>query len=215
MYQLLNGLKYIHDKKIAHRDLKPENVLLSKAGVIKICDFGSSKVLNQEGKNTPYIVSRYYRAPELILCLTNYTVSIDIWAAGCILAELILQVPFFKGKTEGDQLFKIFETMGSLSPHEKKEFKSMVVFDASLLDTFSEYKRKNLAEIFSMVEDRKNLIDLLEKMLAYLPSKRISAEEAMKHPFFKEQRLEDEERKAKLYELEESYESTAMPTGSF
>lgn len=91
----------------------------------------------------------------------------------------------------------------------------MVVFDASLLDTFSEYKRKNLAEIFSMVEDRKNLIDLLEKMLAYLPSKRISAEEAMKHPFFKEQRLEDEERKAKLYELEESYESTAMPTGSF
>lgn len=63
MYQLLNGLKCIHDKKVAHRDLKPENVLLSKTGIIKICDFGSSKIIDEKGKNTPYIVSRYYRAP--------------------------------------------------------------------------------------------------------------------------------------------------------
>jgi serine/threonine protein kinase len=60
---LLNGLKNIHDLNIAHRDLKPENVLLSKKGVIKICDFGSSKIIDPKGKNTPYIVSRYYRAP--------------------------------------------------------------------------------------------------------------------------------------------------------
>ena len=86
MYQLLNGLKEIHSLSIAHRDLKPENVLLSKDGIIKICDFGSSKVINELGKNTPYIVSRYYRAPELILCVTDYDVSIDIWAAGCIFA---------------------------------------------------------------------------------------------------------------------------------
>lgn len=65
---------------IAHRDLKPENILISKEDVIKICDFGSSKILDFEhGKNTPYIVSRYYRAPELILCVTNYSTSIDIW----------------------------------------------------------------------------------------------------------------------------------------
>jgi len=63
MYQLLNGLKNIHEKNIAHRDLKPENVLLSKDNVIKICDFGSSKIIDPNGKNTPYIVSRYYRAP--------------------------------------------------------------------------------------------------------------------------------------------------------
>lgn len=99
MYQLLNGLKNIHEKNIAHRDLKPENVLLSKDGVIKICDFGSSKIIDPNGKNTPYIVSRYYRAPELILCLTKYSTAIDIWAAGCIMAELFLLTPIFKGKT--------------------------------------------------------------------------------------------------------------------
>jgi glycogen synthase kinase 3 beta len=96
MYQLLNGLKNIHEKNIAHRDLKPENVLLSKDGVIKICDFGSSKIIDPNGKNTPYIVSRYYRAPELILCLTKYSTAIDIWAAGCIMAELFLLTPIFK-----------------------------------------------------------------------------------------------------------------------
>jgi serine/threonine protein kinase len=120
MFQLLNGLAWIHSKKIAHRDLKPENVLLSKEGVIKICDFGSSKVIDEKGKNTPYIVSRYYRAPELIMCISKYSVEIDIWAAGCILAELFLLTPLFKGKTEGDQLFKIFEVLGSFTPAEAK-----------------------------------------------------------------------------------------------
>ncbi len=79
-------MKNIHKYNIAHRDLKPENVLLSEKGEVKICDFGSSKIIDSYGKNTPYIVSRYYRAPELILCITKYTTAIDIWAAGCILA---------------------------------------------------------------------------------------------------------------------------------
>ena len=99
MYQILNGLEYIHSKGISHRDLKPENILISESGHVKICDFGSSKVINPNGKNTPYIVSRYYRAPELILCITSYTTAIDIWAAGCILAELFLLHPFFKGRS--------------------------------------------------------------------------------------------------------------------
>lgn len=90
-------------------------MLLSKEGVIKICDFGSSKVIDPNGKNTPYIVSRYYRAPELMLCLTKYTTAIDVWAAGCIMAELALLTPIFKGKTEGDQLFAIFRVLGSMS----------------------------------------------------------------------------------------------------
>lgn len=98
MYQLLNGLNNIHKLSIAHRDLKPENVLISKDGIIKICDFGSSKVMDKTGKNTPYMVSRYYRAPELIMCITKYTEAIDIWAAGCILVELFTYDPIFKGK---------------------------------------------------------------------------------------------------------------------
>ena len=73
------GLKFIHEKNICHRDLKPENIIYSKYKEIKICDFGSSKWIDKNGKNTPYIVSRYYRAPELIMGFTNYNNKIDIW----------------------------------------------------------------------------------------------------------------------------------------
>jgi serine/threonine protein kinase len=80
--QILTGLKEMHEREIVHRDLKPENVLVTEEDVIKICDFGSSKILDPNGKNTPYIVSRYYRAPELILGVSNYSEKIDIWATG-------------------------------------------------------------------------------------------------------------------------------------
>ncbi len=107
---------------------------MSKEGKIKICDFGiklnnmvgSSKILEPFSKNTPYIVSRYYRAPELLLCIHNYSTAIDVWgnyfiiykAAGCILAELITLQPLFCADTEGNQLFKIVELMGSPSEEE-------------------------------------------------------------------------------------------------
>lgn len=87
--EILTGLKYMHELNICHRDLKPENVLL-KDGEAKICDLGSSKVLDKvSNMNTPYVVSRYYRAPELILATSVYNESIDIWSVGCILFELI------------------------------------------------------------------------------------------------------------------------------
>ena len=79
MKQILEGMRYVHQQKICHRDLKPENILLTKDGTIKICDFGSAKVLDEEGLNTPYIVSRYYRALELILACSDYSNKIDIW----------------------------------------------------------------------------------------------------------------------------------------
>lgn len=111
MKQILTGMAYVHKMKICHRDLKPENILISEFGVIKICDFGSAKMMEANKLNTPYIVSRYYRAPELTLGCTDYTNKIDIWgkitinnyflAIGCIFAEFIMQKPLFPGKTEG------------------------------------------------------------------------------------------------------------------
>lgn len=80
---------FVHDKGIVHRDLKPENILINEDGVVKLCDFGSAKIIDPSGKNTPYIVSRYYWAPELILGISHYNSMIDIWAVGCIFAELI------------------------------------------------------------------------------------------------------------------------------
>lgn len=85
----MKGLVFVHKLGIVHRDLKPENVLITDEDVIKICDFGSAKVIDTSGKNTPYIVSRFYRAPELILGVSSYGAKIDIWATGCIFAELI------------------------------------------------------------------------------------------------------------------------------
>jgi glycogen synthase kinase 3 beta len=101
MRQILEGMSYVHEREICHRDLKPENILLTEDGIIKICDFGSAKILNEDATNTPYIVSRYYRAPELILACSDYSNKIDIWAIGCIFAELMTLRPLFPGKTEG------------------------------------------------------------------------------------------------------------------
>jgi serine/threonine protein kinase len=100
MKQILQGMDYVHKQGITHRDLKPENILKTDEGVIKICDFGSAKQLHEK-LNTPYIVSRYYRAPELILACSDYTNKIDIWAIGCIFAEFMTLRPLFPGKTEG------------------------------------------------------------------------------------------------------------------
>lgn len=79
MRQILTGMAYVHKQGVCHRDLKPENILKNEKGVVKICDFGSAKILSPDGLNTPYIVSRYYRAPELILACSDYTNKIDIW----------------------------------------------------------------------------------------------------------------------------------------
>ena len=94
--QIFNGLKNMHELGICHRDLKPENILL-KDGEVKICDVGSSKIIDMSDKkmNTPYIVSRYYRAPELILACNKYDFSIDIWATGCIFFELLTKIILF------------------------------------------------------------------------------------------------------------------------
>jgi glycogen synthase kinase 3 beta len=89
MKQIFEGMDYVHKQKVCHRDLKPENILLTDDGVIKICDFGSAKVLDEETSlNTPYIVSRYYRAPELILACSDYTNKIDIWGKCAVINEL-------------------------------------------------------------------------------------------------------------------------------
>ena len=104
--QILNGLYHMHQLRIVHRDLKPENILL-KEGQAKICDFGSSKFIDETTfKNTPYVVSRYYRAPELIFATNRYNEAIDIWAVGCILFELITRTPLFPGDTEGLQILE-------------------------------------------------------------------------------------------------------------
>jgi len=114
--EIFNGLKNMHEIGISHRDLKPENILL-KDKEVRICDVGSSKILDKGPNymNTPYVVSRYYRAPELILACYKYDHSIDIWATGCIIFELLTTTPMFPGDAEGLQIVEMQQILGSPS----------------------------------------------------------------------------------------------------
>ncbi|CAD8186337.1 unnamed protein product [Paramecium octaurelia] len=185
LYQMLKGLDQIHRKHIAHRDLKPENILV-KDGKIKLCDFGSAKQLNPSTINTPYIVSRFYRAPELLLGVTEYDVSIDIWAIGCIMAELALLEPLFIGKSEGDQFFQILRILGSFTKSDLKYYQKVVPFDVKLFKEFPKYEPIDLEEKFEHVDDKDLFIDLLSKLLKYIPEERITASQALKHQYFSE-----------------------------
>lgn len=138
MYQLLRSLAYIHSVGICHRDIKPQNLLLNPAtGVLKLCDFGSAKILVAGEPNVSYICSRYYRAPELIFGATNYTTNIgtclsfetgrvftplmtDIWSTGCVMAELMLGQPLFPGESGIDQLVEIIKVLGTPSREQIK-----------------------------------------------------------------------------------------------
>ncbi|XP_027155134.1 shaggy-related protein kinase eta isoform X1 [Coffea eugenioides] len=119
-YQIFRGLAYLHNVAgVCHRDLKPQNVLVDPLShQVKICDFGSAKVLVKGEANISYICSRFYRAPELIFGATEYTSSIDIWSAGCVLAELLLGQPLFPGENAVDQLVEIIKVLGTPTREE-------------------------------------------------------------------------------------------------
>ena len=189
MKQMLKGLEYCHSKNIVHRDLKPENVLFTEDERVKICDFGSSKFIEKDTKSTPYIVSRYYRAPELLLGKCDYDDKIDIFAAGCIFAELFTLIPLFPGKTEGLQ---IFEHMCILGNPPKGYFEKFQLPE-SFLNYFVNMDKIDKADIKNVInqnkfyneDDVKEAGDLILKMIAWDSDERISAKNALKHPFFK------------------------------
>ncbi|MEQ2177095.1 Glycogen synthase kinase-3 beta [Goodea atripinnis] len=119
MYQLFRSLAYIHSQGVCHRDIKPQNLLVDpETAILKLCDFGSAKQLVRGEPNVSYICSRYYRAPELIFGATDYTASIDIWSAGCVLAELLLGQPIFPGDSGVDQLVEIIKVFKPRTPPE-------------------------------------------------------------------------------------------------
>ncbi|KAJ2969732.1 hypothetical protein NUW54_g12893 [Trametes sanguinea] len=185
MYQLLRSLMYIHSIGICHRDIKPQNLLLNPAtGVLKLCDFGSAKILVPGEPNVSYICSRYYRAPELIFGATNYTTNIDIWSTGCVMAELMLGQPLFPGESGIDQLVEIIKVLGTPS---REQIKTM---NPNYMEhKFPQIKPHPFSKVFRP-RTAPEAIDLVSKLLEYTPEARLSAVEAMCHPFFDELRQE-------------------------
>ena len=189
--QLLLGLDFCHKKNIVHRDLKPENVLFTEDEQVKICDFGSSKCIKEKATSTPYIVvSRYYRAPELILGKTDYNSKIDIFAAGCIIAELFTLTPLFPGKTEGLQIFEHMCILGNPGKEYFSKFnlpKNFVeYFDGIKVEGIKNFEKLINEDSYYSEEDAYNASKLILNMLAWDIDKRYSAEQCLNHEFFKE-----------------------------
>jgi len=183
-YQICRALAYIHNCiGICHRDIKPQNVLVNPhTHQLKICDFGSAKVLVRGEPNISYICSRYYRAPELIFGATEYTTAIDLWSTGCVMAELLLGQPLFPGESGVDQLVEIIKVLGTPTREEIK----------CMNPNYTEFKFPQIkAHPWHKVFQKKlppEAVDLVSRFLQYSPNLRCTALEACMHPFFDELR---------------------------
>jgi glycogen synthase kinase 3 beta len=181
MFQLARALAHIHGLGICHRDIKPQNLLIDpQRFVLKLCDFGSSKVLIRGEPNVAYICSRYYRAPELIFGSNDYTTIIDIWSFGCVMAELLLGAPIFPGNTGVDQLVEIIKALGAPSKEDLRRMNPQ----------YQEFSFPNIrAHSFQTIfpeGTNEGAIDVMGNLLKYIPEQRLTAIEIVTKPFFLE-----------------------------
>ncbi|KAH9542836.1 hypothetical protein CY35_13G028300 [Sphagnum magellanicum] len=185
LYQLLRGLKYIHSANILHRDLKPSNILINYNDcLLKICDFGLARTSCEDDFLTEYVVTRPYRAPELLLGSHSYSAAVDMWSVGCIFMEMLTGEPLFPTRSQQEHpvnhLKLITELLGTpdesdllflQSPEARVRIKSALLGQ----------ERKPLASRFP--QTTAVACDLAEKMLQFNPTRRITAEEALAHPY--------------------------------
>lgn len=181
MYQLFRSLAYIHSLGICHRDIKPQNLLLNhETGTLKLCDFGSAKILVKGEPNVSYICSRYYRAPELIFGAADYSTAIDVWSAGCVLAEMLLGQPLFPGDSGVNQLVEIIRVLGTPS---REQIQCM---NSNYTDfKFPQWKTVPWDKVYRAYT-LPEAIEITEQLLIYMPGERVTPINAMRHRFFDE-----------------------------
>ncbi|KAK3012739.1 hypothetical protein RJ639_008284 [Escallonia herrerae] len=174
----LKGLAFCHKKWVLHRDMKPNNLLIGSRGQLKLADFGLARIFGSPDRRfTHQVFARWYRAPELLFGAKQYGPGVDVWAAACIFAELLLRRPFLQGNSDIDQLGKIF---GAFGTPKHSQWPDMV-----FLPDYVEYQYvpgQPLRTLFPMASD--DALDLLSKMFMYDPKARISTQQALEHRFF-------------------------------
>jgi len=203
IFQILRGVKHMHAAQVLHRDLKPSNILVmgdgTQAGTVKICDFGLARIFQSplcEIHRNGVVVTIWYRAPEILLVSRHYTRAIDIWAIGCIFAELLNNNAIFQGnedpdplKLQLDQLDKIIDVLGPITPDKWPDV-SHSQYYPQIRDLYSQRSNENRLRSKIRLPDPTvsnwKGFDLLLKMLDYNPSERITANNALDHPYFKD-----------------------------
>ncbi|XP_004628423.1 serine/threonine-protein kinase MAK isoform X1 [Octodon degus] len=179
MYQILQGLAFIHKHGFFHRDMKPENLLCMGPELVKIADFGLARELRSQPPYTDYVSTRWYRAPEVLLRSSVYSSPIDVWAVGSIMAELYTLRPLFPGTSEVDEIFKICQVLGT---PKKSDWPEGYQLASSMNFRFPQCVPINLKTLIPNASSE--AIHLMTEMLNWDPKKRPTASQALKHPYF-------------------------------
>ncbi|RIA96589.1 kinase-like domain-containing protein [Glomus cerebriforme] len=181
MYQMLTGIDFCHENRVLHRDLKPQNLLINKNGQLKLADFGLARAFGIPVTTfSNEVVTLWYRSPDVLLGSRSYSTSIDIWSAGCIMAEMYTGRPLFPGTTNEDQLLKVFRIMGTPNEQTWQGVSQYPEYHKP----YPQYPQQDMSVYLPMI-DRHGL-DLLMQMLVYDPDKRITAKNALKHIYFQD-----------------------------
>ncbi|KAG7457448.1 hypothetical protein MATL_G00227180 [Megalops atlanticus] len=186
IYQILKATKFLHSGNVIHRDQKPSNVLLDRDCFVKLCDFGLARSLQQLQEEaggpplTEYVATRWYRAPEILLGSSRYTQGVDMWSVGCILGEMLLGKALFPGTSTINQIERIMSTVPHPSPEDVNSIRSE--YGASVIQRMLLRPQVSLEDVLppSVPADA---LDLLRRLLVFNPDKRLSAEQALQHPY--------------------------------
>ncbi|XP_014471219.1 PREDICTED: cyclin-dependent kinase-like 4 isoform X1 [Dinoponera quadriceps] len=178
-WQILQGVAYCHRLGCVHRDVKPENILITGEGVVKLCDFGFARMLSPGENYTEYVATRWYRAPELLVGDTQYGTPVDVWAVGCVFAELIRGEALWPGKSDVDQLYLIRRTLGDLLPRHMAIFQQNEFFAGITLPT-----PQTLTLLQDALPHNPLQLDFLKKCLDKDPNERWTCEQLLRHSYF-------------------------------